>query len=208
MTPPRWRVALACFCLRASCSLSWRFCSARRFFSASLRRLSSARRSAREDFGASGVSSSPSGAPGDVAGDRNLGVVLSPRLADQRIGSRAFLFLRFASATLGLALCAGLCHRRLPGLLVRRVVTAPAAELAQLDTIRRVAPGLVGLVVAPLAFLASQRHRDADISASHFSSFAYGRPLQRKTPGRGARLNRRIAVERIAGVLRVRGSWR
>jgi hypothetical protein len=45
---------------------------------------------------------------------------------------------------------------------------APAAELPQLDTIRRIAPGLIGLVIAAFAVFASQGHRDADISASHF----------------------------------------
>jgi hypothetical protein len=55
----------------------------------------------------------------------------------------------------------------LPGLLMRGVVTTPAAELAHLDAIRRVPPGLVGLVIPSLALFASHRHRDADISASH-----------------------------------------
>ena len=61
------------------------------------------------------------------------------------------------------------------------VVAAPAAELAQLDPVRRVAPGLVGLVIAPLAVFASQRHRDADISASHLLP-RYG-PRYKENPG-------------------------
>ena len=44
---------------------------------------------------------------------------------------------------------------------------APAAVLAHLDPVRVVAPVLVGLVVAALAFLASKRHRDSNFSASH-----------------------------------------
>jgi hypothetical protein len=63
MTPPRWRSVCACFCLRAICSRSRRFCSSRLRFSASLACLASARFWAREGFGASGVSSSASGAP-------------------------------------------------------------------------------------------------------------------------------------------------
>src|SRR6188472_55620 len=79
-------------------------------------------------------------------------------------------------------------------LLVRRVVSAPVAKLAQLDAIRRVSPGLICLIVAPLAVFASQRHRNADISASHvYPSITYA-PLQGKPPGRGTRLNRRIAL--------------
>jgi hypothetical protein len=46
-------------------------------------------------------------------------------------------------------------------------MATPATELAQLDAIRRVAPGLIGLVIPSLAVFASQGHRDADISASH-----------------------------------------
>lgn len=48
-------------------------------------------------------------------------------------------------------------------------MAAPAAVLAHLDPVRRVPPRLVGLVIAPLAVFASQRHRNADISASHRS---------------------------------------
>jgi hypothetical protein len=51
---------------------------------------------------------------------------------------------------------------------VRGVVTAPAAVLAHLDPVRVVAPVLVRLVVAALAFLASERYRDSYFSASHF----------------------------------------
>jgi hypothetical protein len=51
---------------------------------------------------------------------------------------------------------------------VRSVVTAPAAVLAHLDPVRVVAPVLVRLVVAALAFLASERYRDSYFSASHF----------------------------------------
>jgi hypothetical protein len=65
---------------------------------------------------------------------------------------------------------------------MRGVVTTPAAELAHLDAIRRVPPGLVGLVIPSLALFASHRHRDADISASHLS-LDYLRAITRKNPG-------------------------
>ena len=75
--------------------------------------------------------------------------------------------LGLAGAALGLALCPGLRHRPpLAGFLVRRVAPAPAAVLAQLDPVRRVPARLVGLVVAPLALLAGERHSDAHISAA------------------------------------------
>jgi hypothetical protein len=51
---------------------------------------------------------------------------------------------------------------------VRSVVATPAAVLAHLDAVRVVAPVLVRLVVAALAFLASERYRDSYFSASHF----------------------------------------
>src|SRR5680860_1927702 len=91
---------------------------------------------------------------GDVAGDRHLGVVLGVRLGlalGAGAGVGKLLLFGFAGALLGLALCAGLSHLPLPRLLVRRVLAAPAAVLAQADPVRRVSPGLVGLVVAPLA---------------------------------------------------------
>jgi hypothetical protein len=65
---------------------------------------------------------------------------------------------------------------------MRRVLAAPATELAQLNPIRRVAPRLVCLVIASLAVFASHRYRDADISASHFS-LDYLRAITRKNPG-------------------------
>src|SRR5829696_1760662 len=51
--------------------------------------------------------------------------------------------------------------------LVRRVLAAPAAVLAELDPVRIVALGLLGLVVAPLALLAGEGHGDSDVSAGH-----------------------------------------
>jgi hypothetical protein len=51
---------------------------------------------------------------------------------------------------------------------VRGVVAAPAAVLAHLDAVRIVPAVLVRLVVATLAFLASERYRDSYFSASHF----------------------------------------
>src|SRR5262249_11169388 len=100
---------------------------------------------------------------GDVAGDGDLRVVLGAGLglAVAVIGAGAFLLFGFASAFLRLALCARLRHRPLPRLLVRGVMAAPAAVLAHLDPVRRISPRLVGLVVAPLALFASQRHRNA-----------------------------------------------
>ena len=72
-------------------------------------------------MGASGVSSAASGAPaamprldrldlGDLAGDRDLGVVLGARL-DGALAADALALLLFAGAALGLALCARLGHR-------------------------------------------------------------------------------------------------
>jgi hypothetical protein len=46
----------------------------------------------------------------------------------------------------------------------------PAAELAQLDSIRIVPPALIRLIVAPLALLARKRYRDSNVSASHLST--------------------------------------
>ena len=87
-------------------------------------------------------------------------------------------------------------------LLVRRVLAAPVAEFAQLDPVRRVPPRLVGLVIAPFAVFASQRHCDADISASHSNLDCSARLLRaftRQNPG-----PRREAEPRIAS----RGRWR
>src|SRR5437763_10406119 len=54
-------------------------------------------------------------------------------------------------------------------LAVRRVLAAPAAVLAQLETVRRVPLGLVALVVAALALLAGESDRDPDVSSCHRS---------------------------------------
>jgi hypothetical protein len=54
------------------------------------------------------------------------------------------------------------------------VATAPAAEFAQLDSIRVVPAILVALIVPPLALFASERHRDSDFSASHSSLETFG----------------------------------
>jgi hypothetical protein len=56
------------------------------------------------------------------------------------------------------------------------MAAAPAAELAQLDSIRVVTPALVCLVIATLAVLAGKRYRDSNVSASHLSN----RPLTAK----------------------------
>ena len=55
------------------------------------------------------------------------------------------------------------------GFLVRRVLAAPAAVLAELDPVRIVPLLLLGLVVAPLALLACEGHGDSNVSASHGS---------------------------------------
>jgi hypothetical protein len=68
-----------------------------------------------------------------------------------------------------------------------RVMTAPAAELAHLDPVRRISPRLVGLVIPALALFASQGHRDADISASHASPSFLRTVIANKNPGRKAR---------------------
>src|SRR5690606_16025449 len=73
----------------------------------------------------------------------------------------------------------------------------PATVLAQLDAVGRVAPRLVGLVVAPLAALACKRHSDSDVSASHSILTSGGRPvggLRKKDLCAAARGARRIAA--------------
>jgi hypothetical protein len=77
---------------------------------------------------------------------------------------------RGLSALLGLPLCPRLRHEGLARFLVRRVVSAPPAVLAHLDSVRRVSPRLVRLIVAPLAVLAGEGYCDSDISASHLLS--------------------------------------
>jgi hypothetical protein len=77
------------------------------------------------------------------------------------------------------------------------VLATPAAKLAQLNAIRRVPPGLVRLIIAPLAVFASQRHRDADISASHVL-LDYLQAVTRENPGPRHEAERRIAL----------GEWR
>jgi hypothetical protein len=59
--------------------------------------------------------------------------------------------------------------RRSAGFLVRGVPPAPAAVLAELDPVRIVPLGLLTLVVAPLALLASEGYGDSDVSARHGS---------------------------------------
>src|SRR3954470_17365942 len=56
---------------------------------------------------------------------------------------------------------------RLAGLFVAGVRATPLAVFAQRDPLGIVALGLVGLVVAPLAFLACEGDADAHVSASH-----------------------------------------
>ena len=120
MTPPRWRCACACFCFLASCSLSRRFCSVRLRFSVSFSALVSARRCGAGGLGSVGRFQRRFGSAdghagldrldlGDVAGDRDLGVVLGVRLA-VALPADAFALLLFAGPPLGLALCARLGH--------------------------------------------------------------------------------------------------
>jgi len=56
-----------------------------------------------------------------------------------------------------------------PSLPMRRVATAPAAVLPELDPVGRVPLGLLRLIVAPLALGASQRDRYSN-SGGHFFS--------------------------------------
>src|SRR4051794_24885050 len=56
---------------------------------------------------------------------------------------------------------------RLAGLFVAGVRATPLAVFAQRDPLGIVALGLVGLVVAPLAFLAREGDADAHVSAGH-----------------------------------------
>ena len=78
--------------------------------------------------------------------------------------SRAFAARPFAA----LASSPSLVSARSARLLVRGVAPAPVAVLAQLDAVGRVPPRLVGLVVAPLAFLAGERDGDSNVSAGHW----------------------------------------
>jgi len=81
------------------------------------------------------------------------------------------LLLQPARAALGLSLLGPLAITRhgSAGLLVGRVLPAPAAVLAKLNPIRVVALRLLGLVVTPLALLACEGHGDSNVSASHGS---------------------------------------
>src|SRR5262249_59008677 len=67
--------------------------------------------------------------------------------------------------------CAPRRPRRLAGLAVRRVRSAPAAVLAQLDPLGIVALGLVALIVAPLALRARERDCNSYVG-DHSSSLA------------------------------------
>jgi hypothetical protein len=87
--------------------------------------------------------------------------------------SRALSSLPLLLESLRLALLrllARSCHLESAGFLVRSMVAAPAAELAQLDSVRVVTPALVCLIVAPLALLAGKRYRNSNVSASHLST--------------------------------------
>jgi hypothetical protein len=53
---------------------------------------------------------------------------------------------------------------------MRSVPTAPLAVLAQLDAVRVVALGLIGLVVPALAVLAREGDGDPDISTGHVAA--------------------------------------
>src|SRR5919107_3052215 len=75
--------------------------------------------------------------------------------------------------------------RDLPGLPVARVAAAPLAELAQRDALRVVALGLVRLVVAPLALLASEGDTDAHVSAGHGWRAPSGRLRAKRRPASG-----------------------
>ena len=131
MTPPRWRSACACFCFLASCSRSRRFCSSRLRFSASLRAFASARRSARRGLRrVGGLELRSRGRrrrsrprpPRSRRSSPETGTWVSCWARDSALAlaAGALALLSFPSPALGLALCAGLGHRRLPGLLVRR----------------------------------------------------------------------------------------
>jgi hypothetical protein len=75
---------------------------------------------------------------------------------------------------------------------VRRVPSAPAAVLAELDPVGIVPLRLLGLIVAPLALLAREGDGDSDFSASHGSFGRLGR--ERPTASRGnAKRPRRAA---------------
>src|SRR4029079_10613036 len=66
------------------------------------------------------------------------------------------------------------------GLLMWGVPSAPTTELPDLDPVRRVAPGLVRLVVAALALFAGECHADANVRG-HFSSTSLGSKKRGRT---------------------------
>src|SRR5581483_12164890 len=74
---------------------------------------------------------------------------------------------------------------RSPRLAVPRMPAAPAAVLAQLDPVRVVALGFLGLVVAPPALVAGQRHGNSDVSAGHGSSLMGNVLAQRRKTSAG-----------------------
>src|SRR5215218_2356190 len=76
---------------------------------------------------------------------------------------------------------------------------APAAVLAELDSVRVVPLGLLSLVVASLAFLTSERHADSDVSACHCSSRLFVRRPAKKNPAGQREVRRSLASDRQAG---------
>ena len=107
----------------------------------------------------------------------------APRLAPLRRRSA----WRLARAALGLALLRALAvtSHASACLLVRGVLPAPTAVLAELDPVRIVPLGLLGLIVPPLALLACEGDGDSDVSASHGSKEGGGGRGRRKNPPRG-----------------------
>jgi hypothetical protein len=66
---------------------------------------------------------------------------------------------------------------------MRGVTTAPAAVLLELDTIRRVALRLHGLVVAPLALGAGERDLLSDACLCHVFLSAFGEYFEEVAAG-------------------------
>lgn len=69
--------------------------------------------------------------------------------------------------------------------------SAARAKLAHLNAVGRVPPGLIGLVVALLAFFACKGHSDADISACH--SFLFYDAVTEEIPDANRARERRKA---------------
>ena len=155
---------------------------------------------------------------GDLGRLRHLGVVLGARSGSGRRSpcARGCCASRARRSAFRCARVFATAPARSAGLLVG--VWRPHQRQYLRISIRsgRVAPRLVGLVVAPLALLAGERDGDSDVSAGHVSSdsskAASGvkrlRPDRKKPPGTRGEVERRIAPRDNGSGAPGRASWR